>query len=289
MKRILCLAAFTFAAPALAQQVDPDRMVRPYWWDKPVVEALGRSEIEVLPNRAFFAVSFVETSGTSGKAMELVVAKARLAQEAIRKVAGDKVRMTTAVSIEPFYEQYRDKDGDLYENERADKVKGYEASASIDVSLLDITFAGRSRAAALALGPQDSGEIVYRLDPTDEMLVKVYGDAVANAKAKATASATASGSKLGKTLVIQEGGGPCLGNWSSRQVARQTLGAGVGRPEDRAMAVGAMDERIVVTGARIAGKDVTITEADITRLNLESDFEPVSMSSAVCVVYELLD
>ncbi len=284
MKRLLCLAVCACAAPALAQQVDPDRMVRPYWWDKPVVEALGRSEIEVQPNRAEFDVSFIETDGSSSKAMELVVAKARLAQEAIRKVAGDKVRMTTAVSIEPYYEQYRDREGDLIENDRADKVKGYGASAEIEVTLLDITLAGRARAAALALGPQDSGEIGYRLDPSDEMLVKVYAAAVANAKAKAAASATASGSQLGKALVIQEGGGPCLGAWSSRQVARQTVGAGSGRVEDRAMA-----EHVVVTATRIAGRDVTITEADIARLNLGSDFDPVTMSSSVCVVYELLD
>lgn len=289
MKRILCLAVAAIAAPALAQQVDPDRMVRPYWWDKPVVEALGRSEIEVLPNRAEFEVSFVETDGNSSKAMELVVAKARLAQEAIRKVAGDKVRMTTAVSITPYYEQYRDRDGDLIENDRADKVKGYEASANIEVTLLDIALGGRARAAALALGPQDSGEIGYRLDPTDEMMVKVYSAAVANAKAKAEASAKASGNALGRTLVIQEGVGPCLGGWSSRQVARQTLGARNATTQDMGLPMESAQDRIVVTASKIGGREMTITEADITRLNLASDFDPVKMSSSVCIVYELGD
>ena len=71
--RIALFAALACAAPAFAQEVDATRVVRPYWWDQPVVEGLGRALVEVEPNRANFNVGFVETDGNSSKAMENAV------------------------------------------------------------------------------------------------------------------------------------------------------------------------------------------------------------------------
>ncbi|HEY7799240.1 MAG TPA: SIMPL domain-containing protein, partial [Hyphomonadaceae bacterium] len=195
MKRVLiCLAIAGCAiAPAWAQEVDSTRVVRPYWWDQPVVEGLGRAMVEVEPNRANFTVAFVDTDGSSSKAMEISVARAKLAHEAVKKVAGDKARVKTSVNVVPYYEQYRDRDGNLQTNTREDKVKGYEATATLTVVLYDIALAGRARAAALALGPQDSGQMNIYLEQTIEMQREAIKVAAADARARAEAAAIAAG------------------------------------------------------------------------------------------------
>ncbi len=251
MKRlVLVLAACgAMGGAASAQAVDPDRMVRPYWWDQPVVEALGRAQVEVEPNRAAFEVTFVETDRNSDEAMALAVARAKVAYDAIEAVAGDVAIVTTSVSVDPYYEQYRDDDRNLVENRRADKVAGYEASAQMSVVVSDITLAGRARAAALALGPQRSERLRVYLEETVEMQREAMKVAALDARARAEAMVAASGGGLGDMMVIQEGQGPCLGSWSSRQVARQTLGSGpsdsrayADRPAPAPMAVAAAAE-----------------------------------------------
>lgn len=294
---IAALAASACAAPAFAQQVDPDRMVRPYWWDKPVVEALGRALVEVEPNRANFSIAFVETDGNSSKAMELAVAKAKLTQDAVKKIAGDKARVKTSVVVEPYYEQYRDRDGNIQENTRSDKVRGYNARASVTVLLYDIALAGRARAAALALGPQDSGALNIYLEQTVEMQRAALKAAAQDARARAEATAAAAGASIGDLLVLQEGNGPCMGNWSTRQVARETTVGGLprsGASQDAPVPVQTFSleslraqEKVVVTGSLIGGKRVDITEGDITRLDLPSDNDKQTVQSSVCAVYLL--
>jgi uncharacterized protein len=293
MKRLTCLAIVLAAAPAFPQQVDPDRMVRPYWWDKPVVEALGRAQVEVQPNRANFGVDFVETNSDSGKAMEEAVSRAKLAVEAVKKIAGDKARVKTSVGVNPYYEQYRDKDGELIDNERPDKVRGYEARATLQVTMTDLSLAGRARGAVLALKPEDSKPMFFALEQTIEMQRDAMKVAAQDARARAETTAIAAGAKLGDLLVLQEGQGPCMGSWSSRQVARQTAPQqavrGQAAPQDAAMPVQVYSsDKVVVTGQKRDGKPIIITEADIERVNLPSDNDPAVIQSSVCVVYALV-
>lgn len=288
MKPLFALAlSLAAAAPAFAQAVDPDRIVRPYWWDKPVIESLGRSMMEVQPNRATFTVAFVETDANSGKAMESAVARAKVATEAVKKIAGDRARAKTSVNVEPYYEQYRDKDGNIQTNDRADRVKGYEARAQITVTLTDIALAGRARAAALALGPQDSNPITFSLEQTVEMQRDAMKLAAQDARLRAEVAATAAGGRLGDVVVLQEGQGPCLGSWSSRQMARATTGSSAA-PSRAVEVYSAQDaEKVVVTGSMVGGRRVEITEGDIQRLDLPSDNDPVTIPASVCVVYLL--
>lgn len=289
---IAALAASACAAPAFGQQVDPDRMVRPYWWDKPVVEGLGRALVEVEPNRANFSIAFVEADGNSSKAMELAVAKAKLTQDAVKKIAGDKARVKTSVVVEPYYEQYRDRDGNIQENTRSDKVRGYNARASVTVLLYDVALAGRARAAALALGPQDSGALNIYLEQTVEMQLAALKVAAQDARARAEATAAAAGASISDLLVLQEGNGPCMGNWSTRQIARETNAGGPPRQANaqdapRPVEVYSAQDRVIVTGNLIGGKRVEITEADIKRLDLPSDNDKQTIQSSVCAVYLL--
>jgi hypothetical protein len=272
--------------PAIAQE--PSVFVRPYWWDKPVVEGLGRAMMDVAPNRARFEVSFVETDNQSAAATKKAVARARLAYDAIRKVAGDKARVTTSVNVNAYFEQYRDKDGNILTNDRADRVKGYEARTAMTVTLTDTDLAGRARAAALALAPQNSGEIYVYLEETAEMQRDILNEAAKDARERARGVASAAGAKLGDLLVIQEGSDSCMGNWSTGQAAR------VMNPDSNyryapvaAMASPAPPPPAPVASGMIDGRQVTITEADLAQLNLPNDELPRTISANVCVIYTL--
>jgi len=282
MNRILCIAAATASLSAGASAQD-DIFEQPYWTERPVIEAMGRAQIEVMPNRARFSVSFVETDKDSDDAMALAVERARAAYETIKTVAGDEARVTTSVSVSPYFEQYRDRDGDRIENRRADKVAGYEARASLNVVATDTAKAGNARAAALALGPQESGSMSIYLEETTELLQQAHAAAVADASARARLGAEAAGTSLGRLLVLQEGYGPCLGQWTT----------GTGRtpsppppPPAPTMAEAAMDS-MVVTSASIGGRAVEITQDQIDALNLPTDPEPRTISASVCAVYSV--
>jgi uncharacterized protein len=271
-----------------AQQADT--FVRPYWWDKPVVEGLGRASMDVAPNRARFDLAYVETDEQSAEAMKKAVAKAKIAYDAIRKVAGDKARTNTSINVTAFYEQYRDREGNIQTNTREDKVKGYEARVSMNVTLTDPALAGRARAAAMALGPQDAGSISIYLEQTADMQRDIIEEAAKDARARAQATAAAAGGRLGDLLVVQEGAETCMGNWSSSQVARVT------NPDSnyRYAPVAAMapppppPAPAPVAEGMVGSRRVQITERDLAALDLPSDPYPQEISGNVCVIYTLV-
>jgi hypothetical protein len=291
---LVALIAAT-AVPALAQSASPtggrdyqeDVYVTPYWTRRPVIEVLGRAEMEVAPNRAQFSVVYLETDKSANEAMKLVVQRARLAYDTIKKTAGDKARVQTSVDVRPYYEQYRNDDGTVIENTRADKIKGYEARATLNVMIEgDTALAGKARAGALALGPENSSGLNTYLQQTADMTRAAYEAAVADAAARARATAQASGAPLGKLLAAQEGNGPCLGRWSTM------AGRTSGEPYGYAMAEppappapAAKLESFAVASQKIGGQQVTITEADIANLNLPSDDVKQTVSASVCLIY----
>jgi uncharacterized protein YggE len=287
MRLVLCLSAVAgLVAPAFAQE--PTAYVRPYWWDKPVVEGLGRAMMDVQPNRARFDLGFVETDNQSDAATKKAVARAKIAYDAIKKVAGDKARVTTSVNVKAFYEQYRDKDGNVQTNMREDKVKGYEATASMAVVLTEAALAGRARAAALALGPQESGRINIYLEQTAEMQREIIELAARDARERAQRTATAAGGRLGDILVVEESNDSCLGNWSSSQVAR-VIGDGDYRysPAPPPPPPMAAPPPAPVASGQVGSRTITITEKDLAALDLPSDPQPQQIQGSVCVIYTL--
>ncbi len=247
---------------------------KPYWTSTPVIEALGRAEVELPPNRASFSVSFVETDRDATTAMASAVERARIAYDAIKAVAGDSAQVTTSVRVDPYYEQYKDRNGDRIENRRPDKVKGYEGRASVSVIMLDVRKAGEARAAALVLGPENAGNLRLYLERTAQVNRQAYEAAVRDAAA---------------LLVIQEGQGPCLGRWTSQSGRVQPPHIVERTPtvrDERAMST------VIVTASKtVNGREeiVTITRADIDALDLPSDEPPQTVSAKVCVLYAVGD
>jgi len=292
--RTLAMAATAFAvlAPAAMAQ-EAGQYVRPYWWDKPVVEGLGRAMIEVAPNRARFDLAFVETDSKSDEAMKKAVQRSKIAYDAIKKVAGEKARVSTSVNVSAYYKQYKDKDGNIQTNYRADQVDGYEARVTMYVTLTDPALAGKVRAAALALGPQDVNPINIYLEQTPDMQRKALEEASKDARARAQLAATAAGARLGDLLVVQEGNESCIGNWSTSQVAR-VIGGDNGYYPPPAYAPPpppppppAPPSPAVASG-QVGRQTITISEKDLASLDLPSDGSPMTIQSSVCMIYTLV-
>lgn len=288
----LILAAATAAAvlapSAVAQNADT--FVRPYWWDRPVVEGMGRSLVEVAPNRARFDLAFVETAGKSDEAMKKAVARSKIAYDALKKVAGDKSRITTSVNVEAYYKQYRDKDGNMQTNYRPDQVDGYQARVTMIVVLTDPSLAGRARAAALALGPQDVNPINIYLEQTPDLQRRALDEASKDARARAQLAASAAGGRLGDLLVVQEGNDSCMGNWSSSQVARTVDGGGGygGYPAAPPPPPPPPPSAPPVARGQVGNQTITISEMDLAALDLPSDANPQTVSASVCMIYTLV-
>ncbi len=274
------IAALSITGQSIAQ----DRVFEePYWTQKPVIEAMGRAHLEVPPNRASFSVEFRETSTRSEEAMQLAVERARIAYETVKKVAGDASRITSSVTVEPYYKQYRERDGGRVENTRADKVDGYAAKVSLSVTMLDVDKSGAARAALLALGPEQSSRLRVYLERTAKINRQAYEAAVEDASLRAKASAKAAGATLGNLMVLQEGNGPCLGQWTSQpgRVTKQYMN------RNRTMAAPPMESDMVTSTQMRNGKTITITQADIDALNLPSDRVPQTVTASVCAVYAI--
>lgn len=291
MKNALSVAIILLAAApaAFAQSASPtggrdyqeDVYVTPYWTRMPVIEAIGRANMQVAPNRASFSVTYMETDKDADDAMKLAVQRGKVAYDAIKKIAGEKAIVQSSVSVEAYYEQYRNKDGTKVENDRADKVAGYQARVTLSVQVEEVSVAGTARAGALALGPESSTPLSTYLEATTEMNRAAYEAAVADGAARAKATAAAAGSKLGKLLAVQEGNGPCLGRWST------TAGTDDNYYYDSyATAAPPPPPPPAPLAEGMIGRErVTISQADIDALNLPSDTRKLTISSSVCMIY----
>jgi uncharacterized protein YggE len=282
MKRALALSLACIVAPVAMAQTPA--FTRPYWVDKGVVEAQGRAELQVAPNRARFSAAYVETERTAADASARATERARLAYAAIKAKAGKDARVQTSVSVFPIYDTYKDKDGNVQSYTTPDRISRYSARADVVVTLTDTAKAGVARAAALAAQPESSGQVSFYLERTAEMSREAFAAAAKDAAERAKAAAGAMGATLGPLLVLQEGQGPCLGEWYTPE-------AGVDDRMYRAEAMASPPPPppppSPVAEIMIAGQRVAITEADVERLNLPSDPEPMSIRSGVCAVYAI--
>ena len=273
--RTYFIAATALAAclPSMAQE-GAGTFEQPYWINKPVIEALGRAEMQVKPNKASFSIAFRETGEESSAVTQAAVNRAKSAYAAMKKEGGDAVAVTSSVSVTAFYEQYTTEDNAVVENRRADKVAGYQANVQMSVTVKGIDLAGRVRAAALALGPEESSSMYMSLDRSAEMLREANEAAIRDARERAQSSAAAAGVKLGRLLVVQEGYGPCLGEWTGGS-GNYYSAASPPPPPPPSPNGGSYSQ------------SVTVTPEQVEALNLPSDPAEVTVSSAACLVYEL--
>ncbi len=272
---LAALAVLTLAPAALAQE---QGFERPYWLDRSVIEVIGRAQIEAQPDEARFSVTFREVAREALAASQAAADRVRLATAAMRSRGGDALQIRSNAEINAIYEEYRNREGERQSSERADQVVNYVVSITLNVTVSDTARAASVRAAAMAVGPQEVGELRFSLRETAPLQRRVYGAAVEDAAARARIAAGGVGAQLGRLLALQEGQGPCLGRWNGAS-SRSSGGA----QGSQSTGFDDSDEEVVVTGSRI--NSLRLTPEDIARMQLPEDLTPVTLSSQVCAVY----
>jgi uncharacterized protein YggE len=282
MRKLLIFALALWCGEARAQEA----FSRPYWLDRPVIEVIGRARIEAQADRARFWVAFSEVARDAREAECNAADRARLAVAAMRARGGDAVEISSEISVEANFQEYRDNAGEVFQREGAPNVTSYTARIELNVRVLEADRAPAVRAAAFAVGPEEAGEIGYVLDDMAGLQQQAYIAAVADAVARARGAAHAAGGNLGPLLVLQEGQGPCLGRWATASEAltlTRTLATNNLLNELPASIPRSEQMEISVTGVR--SNVMRVTAEDISRLDLPEDRVNVSASAQVCAIY----
>lgn len=222
MKTTLLLAAL-IAAPALAQ-TPPATIGQPFipapWWMKdPVIASMGHVRTEVPANRARMQVQFSVVEKSAEAAANGAAAKARDLDAALAGLGRDRVRFTTSLSTRPLYDQYRQKDGTLVDNQRADRIDAYEVTSVLAIDVRDMDVLERVYRLAVAAQPSAIDRPSFSLEPDNALKSALAGAAVKDAAQRAREAATAAGARLGVVKIIDPSGSVCdtevLAGWPS--------------------------------------------------------------------------
>ncbi|MBX3430336.1 MAG: SIMPL domain-containing protein [Hyphomonadaceae bacterium] len=277
IRALFSIAACVCAAgPAFGQDI----YERPYWVDRSVVEAQGRSQVMVPADEASFSVTFTAVASDARAALFSASDRGRLAVAAIRARGGDTTRITSEAAVTAIYREYRNGEGERVSSERNDQIDNYSAAVTLEVRVGDVGRALDARAAALAVGPEQIGDLQFRLTQSSPARLQTYRAAVQNAAARARIAADASGSPLGRLLVLQEGQGPCIGRplgVTGTRVVRQDFEAISPIATVRA-------EQIEVA---VGSRTLRLSAEDIARMQLPSDAPMIELSASVCAIYAI--
>lgn len=289
MKRIGLAALLTLtAAPALAQTPPATLGARyvpaPWWMQDPVIASTGLVRVEIPANRAALGASFQSVERSVVEASRKAADQVRALSQALAAYGVDAVRVETALTTRPLYDQYRDENGVLRDNVRADKIERYQADASVSLTIRDMAVLERVYATVVASQPNSISRVSFSLQPENDWVTNLAAEAVKDARTRAVAAARNAGATLGPVRVIDPTGRACqtdvLAGWASYQAAAQ--------PQTT------VDE-VVVTGARVQSNapappsppHPAPTEANIEAARLALQPPLRQLTDSACVVYSL--
>lgn len=203
-------AALLFAvasSTAVLAQVPPasigSRYVpAPWWMQEPVIASIGEVRTELPANRAGFSAQFQAIERTAAAATTAAARKVRDIDAAIRALGADNARLETTFSTRPLYEQYRDKEGNILENQRSDQIERYEVTAYLRVEVRDLGFLERVYSAVQNARPTSTSSVNFRLEPDNEVKSWLANEAVKDAARRARQATAAAGATLGAVKVI---------------------------------------------------------------------------------------
>lgn len=242
---LLVAAAVAPLAPSTALAQTPPATVgeryvpAPWWMRESVIASIGHVRAEVQANRGSFSATFQSVERTAAEASRRAAEQARALSQALAAYGTDKVRIETSLSTRPLYDQYRDENGILRDNARADEIKRYQADATISVTIRDMAVLERVYATVIAAQPTSTGQVFFNLEPDNATKTWLQGEAVKDAARRAREAASNAGATLGGVRVIDPTGRACetdvLAGWPS-------YGSGAGLATDV--------QEVVVTGSR---------------------------------------
>lgn len=284
------VAAALLAAPGLlapaAAQVPPAELGQrnvpaPWWMREPVIASIGSVRSETPANRARFEASFREVERDAPDATAKANARIAALDAELRALGANRVRLTTGFTTQPLFEQYRDRQGQVQENQRGDKVDRYEVTATLSIEVLDIALLERAYGRVIDARPTSVSEVQFGLEPTNADQEWIYTEAVRDAARRARSAAAAAGARLGAVKVIDPSGGVCrtqvLAGWPSYTSGPTATDVGP-PPPPPPPAPAMMADNVIVTGSRRQAAPTRVTLQPPRRL----------LESTACVIYGLL-
>ncbi|HEY8571458.1 SIMPL domain-containing protein [Phenylobacterium sp.] len=287
------LALATLVSPAAAQTVVPVTPraydPAPWWMDKPIIASTGYVWTEVAANRANAAATYEAVDKDLSQAQKAAADKVRALGQALAAYGAEKVRVETSFRVQPLYEQYRDRQGEVNENRRADQIERYQVVAEVRTEIRDVRLAERVYATLMAAKPSSTRPVTFRLEPENETRTQMFRLAVEDARRRASLATDAAGTLVGAVKLIDPTGRAC---------ETDVLVAGAGRSYggDRdAYQVAPPPPPPPPPAPPAVMEDITVTAARRARevgLNVEAIQLPVQpplqrLEARACVVYSL--
>lgn len=225
--RLLTLATLiaTAAVPSLALAQTPPATIgqpfvpAPWWMRDPVIASIGHVRTEVPANRASFNGSFQSVERSVADASRQAADRVRALSQTLAQYGVDKVRVETTLQTQPLYDQYRDENGNLRDNVRADRIERYQATATVSLTIRDTAVLERVYATVVAAQPTSISPVYFQLEPDNAVNTWLAGQAIKDAADRARAAAGNAGATLGSVRVIDPTGRACetdvLAGWPS--------------------------------------------------------------------------
>lgn len=291
---LLTVALTANAGPAAAQTPPAELGARyvpaPWWMREPVIASIGYVQTEVPSNRASFTATFQVVDKTAPEATKAAADKVRALSETLRAYGADKVRVETTFTMRPIYDQYRDKDGNLIDNQRADKIEKYEVNAVVVVNIRDTALVERAYATVLAARPTTTQPVRFWLEPDNATKTWLSGEAAKDAKRRAALAVENAGGRLGGVKVIDPTGRACqtdvLAGWPS-------YSGGTAQPTDvaydsmPAVAAPAPPPPPAMSRATGGSQQGLVSEEELQRMQLTLQPPLQKLQETACVVYGL--
>jgi len=224
----LLIAATAFAGAALSSPVSAqtppatigDRYVPAPWWMRdPVIASVGYVRTEVPANRAAFSATFQSIDRSAADASRKAADQIRALSQALAAYGVETVRVETSITTRPIYDQYRDENGVLRDNVRADRIARYQADASVSITVRDVAVLERVYATVIASEPTSTGRVSFNLEPGNAIKTWLQAEAVKDAARRAREAVSNAGGSLGAVRVIDPTGRACetdvLAGWPS--------------------------------------------------------------------------
>ncbi len=233
------------AVPALAQTppatIGQQYVPAPWWMRDPVIASIGYVRVELQANRAGFNATFQVVDRSVAEASRKAADQVRALSQTLAAYGVETVRVETSLTTQPLYDQYRDENGILRDNTRADRIERYQAQATVSLTVRDVSQLERIYATVVASQPNSISQVYFNLEPDNVAKSNLAREAVRDAANRARSAVEAAGATLGSVRVIDPTGRACqtdvLAGWPS-------YGSGVGQATT-------VSEDIVVTGSRM--------------------------------------
>jgi len=206
MKRSLLSALFAGACTILISLPGPALAN-----EKPVITVSASGSATSVPDLANVTLGAQSQAPTARAALD---ANNKVMSDVLAALKGfgiaEKDMQTSDLNVSPqfFYPQNNGSGAP-----EAPRIVGYVVTNQVSVRVREIDRLGEILDAAVSLGVNAGGNIVFETENTEKALELARVQAVANAFAKAETLAEAAGVKLGKILEIREGVGNAQPEW----------------------------------------------------------------------------